>query len=174
VARAKCVPLYDLSANPDATGYPHPGTVSVIIVPRSAEAKPLPSRVLLERVADYLDARRLPVVDLKIVPPHYVQVDITAEVVLIAIDRASEVQPRIVDALRRFLHPLTGGRDGTGWEFGRRPQYSDLLRRIGEIPGVDHIRSLEVGPDPAWDADKQTLALVSAGSLEITVAAGNA
>jgi hypothetical protein len=160
----------------------------VIIVPRSTEAKPLPSRVLLERVADYLDARRLTVVDLKIVPPNYFRVDVTAEIVLTSIDRASEVQAHVIEVLRRFLHPLTGGRDDTGWDFGRMPHDSDVLQRIGDIPGVDHVRSLTVKsperraaassgrapPLPDQPDDEKTLALVSAGSLEITVTAGNA
>jgi Baseplate J-like protein len=172
VARAKCVPLYDLSANPDAKGSPLPGKVSVIIVPRSTEAKPLPSRVLLERVAEHLDARRLPVVDLKIVRPHYLRVDVKAEIVLASIDRASEVQPRIIDALRSFLHPLTGGLDDTGWDFGREPQESDLLRSIGEIPGVDHVNSLTLTPKLDRDGGAKTWALVYAGSLDISVMAG--
>jgi Baseplate J-like protein len=170
VARAKCVPLYDLSVHPVPD--PKPGTVSVIVVPRSTQAKPWPSRVLLERVASYLDARRLPVVDLRIVAPDYVEVDIAAEVALTSIDRASEVQPRIVDSLTRFLHPLTGGFDGTGWDFGRRPQKSDLLRRIGGIAGVDHVRSLTFTETP--HPPDNSLALVYAGALDIAVAAMNA
>jgi hypothetical protein len=166
VARAKCVPLYDLSANPDAKGNPLPGKVSVIIVPRSTEAKPLPSRVLLERVAEYLDARRLPVVDLKIVRPDYLRVDVKAEIVLTSIDLASEVQSRVIDALRRFLHPLTGGRDDTGWDFGREPYESDLLRCISEIPRVDHVSSLTLTDKHDRDGGAKTWALVyAAGSI---------
>ncbi len=169
VARAKCVPLYDLSADP----VPDPkrkrlGMVSVIIVPRSTQAKPEPSRALLERVGSYLDARRLPVVDLRIVGPNYLRVDIVkAEVALISIDRAAEIQPRIVGSLARFLHPLTGGFDGAGWDFGRRPQKSDLLRRIGEIAGVDHVRSLTFTETP--QPPEHSLALVHAGAIDIAL-----
>jgi predicted phage baseplate assembly protein len=172
VARAKCVPLHDLSADPDAKGAPLPGKVSVIIVPRLTEAKPLPSRVLLERVAEYLDARRLPVVDLKIVHPDYLRVDVKAKIVLTSIDRASEVQSRVINALRRFLHPLTGGRDDAGWDFGRQPYESDLLQRISEIPGVDHVSSLMLTDKLDRDGGAKTWALVYAGSLDIAVAAG--
>ena len=172
VARAKCVPLHDLSADPDAKGDPIPGKVSVIIVPRATEPKPLPSRVLLERVEEYLNARRLPVVDLKIVRPDYLRVDVKAEIVLTSIDRASEVQSRVIDALRRFLHPLTGGRDDAGWDFGREPHESDLLRRISEIPGVDHVRSLTLTDKLDRDGGAKTWALVYAGGLDIAVAAG--
>jgi predicted phage baseplate assembly protein len=174
VARAKCVPLHDLSTDPDVKEKPFPGVVSVIIVPRSTDAKPRASRVLLERVEDYLDARRLPVVDLKIVRPDYVKVDVKAEIVLTSIDRASEIQPSIVAALRRFLHPLTGGLDAAGWDFGRKPHESDLLLRISKIPGIDHVRSLTVTEIPDRKGDKQVLSLVYAGNFEIDMAAGNA
>ena len=173
VARARCVPLYDLSSGADAK-LKCPGLVSVIVVPRSTQAKPLPSRVLLERVADHLDARRLPVVELRVVSPDYVRVDIEARVALTSIDRAAEARPRIVATLIRFLHPLTGGFDGTGWDFGRRPHQSDLLRRIGDIADVDHVRSLKVTETPDRQGADTARALLYAGALDIAVMAVDA
>jgi uncharacterized phage protein gp47/JayE len=171
VARAKCVPLYDLSVDPDAASE-RPGTVSVIIVPRSDEAKPLPSLALRERVVAYLEARCPPVVDLRVVAADYLKVDVKAEVALTTIDRASEVHSGIVAALRRFLHPLTGGFAGTGWDFGRSPQISDLVQVIGAIPGVDHIRSLTAQATSERGNDKSTArSLCYAGALDITVTA---
>jgi len=43
-----------------------------------------------------------------------------------------------------FLHPLTGGLDGQGWAFGRKPYQSDLYALIEDIPGVDYVRRLTV------------------------------
>jgi hypothetical protein len=150
VARAKCVPLHDLSIDSvkPERDKETPGMVSVVVVPRSTETKPAPSLVLRERVAAYLDTRRpAGAENLAVVGPDYVEVKIQAEVGLTAIERASEVQPLVVEALRRFLHPLTGGFDGSGWDFGRRLHKSDLYRLIGEIPGVDHVGSIVVTPD---------------------------
>ena len=173
VARAKCVPPLDHpSAGADAERFP--GKVSVIVVPRSTQAKPVPSRVLLERVASHLHARCLPVVELRVVGPDYVRVDIKAEVALTSIDRAAEIQPHIVATLRSFLHPLTGGFDGTGWDFGRRPRQSDLLRRIGGIAGVDHVCLLEVTEVADRQGAATVRALLYAGALDITVVAPDA
>ena len=171
VARAKCVPLRDLSLDPDGARM-RLGVVSVVIVPRAAHAKPLPSLVLLERVANHLDARRLPVVDLRVVGPDYVRVDIATEVAVTAIDRAADVRSRVIEALTGFLHPLTGGFDGAGWDFGRRPYDSDLLRCISAVPGVDHVNALTVTDKPDRDGSTKALALVYVGSLNITVTAG--
>jgi hypothetical protein len=167
VARTKCVS----SAYLDDKGE-KPGTISLIIVPRSPEARPVPSLALRERVAACLDARRLPIVDLKVVGPDYIGVDIKAEVALTAIDRASEVQPRVVEALRRFLHPLTGGFDRSGWDFGRTPHKSDLLRVIAAVRGVDHVGSIAVTPDPDQSgAPYEAWTLVYAGAIDIMVTA---
>jgi hypothetical protein len=169
VARTKCVPLHDLSIDRKERF----GAVSVVIVPRSTEAKPVPSLVLRERVAAYLDARRpAGAENLVVVGPDYVEIKIEAEVALTATDRASEVQPRVLEALRRFLHPLTGGFDGSGWDFGRRLHKSDLYRLIGEIPGVDHVSSIVVTPDPEQSGvPYETWTLVYARTIDITVTA---
>jgi hypothetical protein len=51
------------------------------------------------------------------------------------------------------LHPLTGGPDGSGWDFGRRPQRSDLFALLESIGGVDHVHHLAIDlepPVPEW------------------------
>lgn len=143
VARAKCVPLYDLEGSPVPTQR-EAGAVSVIVVPRSTAPKPLPSLELLSRVRDYLDARRLPNADLFVVGPHYLRVDVDTEVALVSLQGAGEVEAAIFQTLAGFLHPLTGGLDGAGWHFGRRPHKSDVYALIEAIPGVDHVRTLKV------------------------------
>ncbi len=45
---------------------------------------------------------------------------------------------------QRFLHPLLGGKDGKGWEFGRPVLKSDLVHHIEEIPGVDGVDSIDM------------------------------
>jgi hypothetical protein len=141
VARAKTIPLRQLRDDPlDDTA--RPGAVSVIIVPQSADAKPLPSVGLLAQVEDYLRTLVTPTVSLAVIGPVYVRVDVTVEIALVTLEGASQVEDAVGDTLRRFLHPLTGGRDGTGWNFGRRPQLSDLYAVISDVPGVDHIRHL--------------------------------
>ncbi len=72
----------------------------------------------------------------------YVRVDVTMEVVLARIENASEVERAIRGQLAAFLHPLSGGRDGAGWDFGRKPQLSDLHALINGVAGVDHVRTL--------------------------------
>jgi len=122
--------------------------VSLIIVPRGSDAKPLPSLQLIQQVEDYLAARQMPTADLVVVGPDYVRVDIQAEVALASLDGASEIQSSILSSISGFLHPLTGGSSGTGWDFGRTPHKSDLYRLIESVKGVDHIRTLTITATP--------------------------
>jgi hypothetical protein len=45
----------------------------------------------------------------------------------------------VVETLRRFLHPLTGGPDGDGWAFGRNIYVSELYELLEGIAGVDYV-----------------------------------
>ncbi|MCA9636756.1 MAG: hypothetical protein KC420_12075, partial [Myxococcales bacterium] len=82
-------------------------------------------------------------------------------------------------AIRRFLHPLTGGELGEGWDFGRIPRRSHLYRLITAIDGVSHIRDLELITDPPLPADTEALseelrraltgALIYSGDHEIVL-----
>jgi predicted phage baseplate assembly protein len=143
VARAKCVPLRDLAVDPDGAD-PRPGKMSIIIVPRSKDSNPTPTIELIGRVQTYVDERRIATADLVIVGPEYVRVAVEAEIAVESLDGASDVRHQVVEELSRFLHPLTGGLSGEGWDFGRKPYKSDLYALIEAIRGVDHVRTLEV------------------------------
>jgi hypothetical protein len=144
VARTKCVPLANLVADPLSQQPPIPGDVSVIVVPRSTETKPLPSLELIRRVEDYVQAVDAPTVRLSVVGPLYIRVDVKAQVGLVSLEGATNVLADVQQRVASFLHPLTGGMDGAGWDFGRRPHESDFYALIEAVPGVDHVRSLDV------------------------------
>ena len=160
VARARCVPARD---GADA------GTVGLIVVPRSAAAKPVPAVELLGRVRAYLEARLSPVLDLWIVGPDWLEVSVTVEIVPRVLEGANDVQNAVLDRLSSFLHPLTGGLDGEGWAFGRKPYRSDLYALIEGTPGVDHVRRLQVAELPREGGARPDRFLVYSGEHQITV-----
>ncbi len=174
VARALCVPNYDLAADPDGTRFVA-GAVSLIIVPDAGAlaqsgGRPLPTTELLNQVQDYLDRRRIPTADLIVVGPDYVRVDVSGEVVLASLEGVSRTERAVAEAISAYLHPLTGGPEGAGWAFGRLPQRSDLYRVIEALPGVDHVRSLalDLVPDRPG-ADRTGRFLVYGGEPVITL-----
>ena len=144
VARARCIPLRNLIVDPLGEDPPVRGEVSVIIVPRSIEAKPQPSLELLNRVEEFLVDNSVPTAHVSVVGPLYFRVDVKAEISLASLSGASVVEQAVQQNLAAFLHPLTGGLDGTGWDFGRKPHRSDLFALLEAIAGVDHIRFLEI------------------------------
>ena len=170
VARAKCVPLYDLSRDPGACK-PEPGLLSVIIVPRSTDSKPLASLELFERVREFLDAHRTLTFDFVLVNPQYVRIQVNAEIALTSLDAANDIEVASALAVSRFLHPLTGRPDGKGWAFGRRPAESDLYELLQGIPGVSHVRSLVINEEPeSRESERSNLFLIyGADRHEITL-----
>ena len=54
------------------------------------------------------------------------------------------VKDRVLDALRLFLHPLTGGPRGEGWPFGRDVFLSDVAAVLKTIEGIDFVQDLEI------------------------------
>jgi hypothetical protein len=143
VARAKCVPLFDLSRDPDAK-QTTPGVISLIIMARTTDRKPRPSQDLFDRVRNYLDARRELTAVLKLVGPEYVQVDVECEISLCDHESASAVELSTIRVIEKYLHPVSGGKHGTGWNFGEEAQRSDFFALIENVPGVNHVRDLRL------------------------------
>ncbi|MGB1016341.1 MAG: putative baseplate assembly protein, partial [Nannocystaceae bacterium] len=124
-------------------------TVHVVIVPNSDEDQPAPSLGLLERVDTYLHERASTAVRLRISGPRWIKVTVTATIVPEEGADPDRLVVAVEQSIQRFLNPLTGGDNGEGWSFGRAPQRSHLFRRIDSIPGVHHVRQLELSTDPS-------------------------
>jgi hypothetical protein len=45
--------------------------------------------------------------------------------------------------LKAFLHPLTGGPEGKGWDFGRDVSASDIYALLEDIDGIDRVENLK-------------------------------
>ena len=144
VAKAKCYPNRDLAADP-AGQLIRPGIVSLIVVPRSVERRPLPDLSLLCRVRNFLRECWVPDTEVVILAPEYVQITVEAVVVAANPAAGATIVTQCEQALGRYLHPLTGGPDGRGWEFGQLPYESDLYALLELIRGLEYVRSLSIG-----------------------------
>jgi hypothetical protein len=173
VARAKCVPLRNLIGDPLDKNVPIDplsrlpglrGQVSVIVVPRSAEPKPLPSLELIERVGEYLGASSAPTAHVWVTGPLYLRVDVEVEIAIVSLAGAGAVEQAVQLSLAAFLHPLTGGLDRKGWDFGREPHLSDLYALIEATSGVDHVNLLAL-VERVDDADISALGLSAATAV---------
>lgn len=76
--------------------------------------------------------------------PDYIRVDINAAVEFISISSSKITEGMIHETLRRYFHPISGGLDGKGWEFGCPAHLSEIYAVIAGIDGVDHITDLHL------------------------------
>ncbi len=142
LARAKCVP--------DRTNR---GQVTLVVIPKAEtrgerlddlSRRLVPSNEIMRYVKRYLDDRRLVGTVVNVVRPRYKDLSLKITLLRRSIGTSDRLRREIEHKLRRFLHPLVGGKDGRGWEFGRPVLKSDLVHHIEEIPGVEGVDSLEL------------------------------
>lgn len=150
-----------------------PGMVTLILLPELPERRPFPSAGLKRLVKAYLERRRVIGTRLEVVGPSYHPVTIRSRVAPERGVGGAALRARIVDALHRFLDPLRGGPEGTGWPFGRDVYRAEVLRVIDAVPGVDHVLSLDLlseGCEPACGSVcVGATGLVASGDHEIEV-----
>ncbi len=136
--------------HPAYPGKPIPGVVGVYVVPPDVNpipgqgVAPIPTSETLTNVAQYLSTEAaLAGVDVVVAPPvyHYVQAEIAVVAQPSAV--AATVYQSVLTTLINYLHPITGGIDGTGWPFGAPLLYTPMiLFLMSHVSGLDAIPSL--------------------------------
>ncbi|MDV2997172.1 MAG: hypothetical protein N4J56_006877 [Chroococcidiopsis sp. SAG 2025] len=145
IARVKC-----LGASESQSA----GRVSLLVVPQAntdaiAQGLGIPperfalTSTLQQQVMNYLDERRLLGVQVQLQVPEYVGVTVQAEVAIEPTYNNPTARREILNQLRvslyRYLNPLSGGLEGTGWDFGRPVYTSDIVALLQKTPGVAYL-----------------------------------
>jgi predicted phage baseplate assembly protein len=139
LARARCVP--DGGQR---------GGVTVVVVPKAETGaedlsrRLVPSNEILRYVKRYLDERRLVGTLLTVSKPGYIELSLKVALLRRTIGVSDRMRREIEERLRRYLHPLVGGRDGKGWPFGRAVLKTELIHLVEEVPGVEGVDSVEM------------------------------
>ncbi|TFH38751.1 MAG: hypothetical protein E4G94_11895, partial [ANME-2 cluster archaeon] len=160
IARTKCVP--------------EKNTLYIIVIPKGEEDKPLPSRGLKEIVKNHLLSRSLNLISaerIQIEDPSYVEIQVTADVIPGSIEYAVPLEKEILKRLRTYFHPLTGGNEKRGWEFGRDVHISDVYAMLEGIDGVDHVEHLKLNGENT-DVSIDTMETACTGQHSITMKQG--
>ncbi|WP_405497608.1 putative baseplate assembly protein [Streptomyces sp. NBC_00096] len=143
LARVRCLPAQE-------AGLPA-GSVKVLVVPdlpagpgpaRFADLKPRQST--LDTVTRRLDERRLVGTTVLVEPPLYRGVTAVARLRAVPGAKTDRVTDDALDALYRYLNPVTGGADGTGWPFGRPVQAGDLYGVLQQVDGVGIVEEVRL------------------------------
>jgi predicted phage baseplate assembly protein len=141
VGRANCLVVRDA-----ASATTPAGRVRLQLVPAlNSGASVVPEEQLYvsprvhQIVQDFLDERRLLASELSIERPVYVHVAVTARLRARARANRARVSELALEALYRYIHPTTGGPDGTGWPFERPLFVAEVYSLLQGIDGVDTV-----------------------------------
>jgi predicted phage baseplate assembly protein len=118
------------------TEVPMPGVLTVVVVPDSTAANPLPSTGTLQLVSDWLDKHRLLTAEVYVTGPRYREIHIKARVIADPKADKGRLEKALENKLGAYFHPLTGGSDRSGWQFGGTVYFSETYRQILTTPGV--------------------------------------
>jgi predicted phage baseplate assembly protein len=174
VARVKVLPQY----HPKLPAIEMPGAVTVVVVPHtlagSKDKLPVPSEGFIRNVDTHLKSKSLVTTNLSVVGPQFVKVTVRAAVRIDPRTGAETVRTGIVDALRKFLNPLTGGHEGAGWPFGRTVYRTEIYQLIERVAGVVCVERLSLTGEScdSSQTDRITLrkiGLVYSGEHQIAV-----
>ncbi len=155
VARATCVPRLNL-AHPSAEKRfePMAGHVSLVILPESTAPYPLPDKAMLDSLYDFFLPRRTLTTRHHVVAPEYMPFTVQADVVLHPDYLVERVEIVAGQHLFQYLHPIIGGDDGKGWEFGRNVFISELIQILDSTDGVDYVQNVQIVPRYRHDYER--------------------
>ena len=137
IARACSVPGRNLEPSAETTDAP--GDMSVVVVPKSDALSAGDIAGLLKKVKDYLEPLRLLTTIVHVVEPSYVEISVQLTLHLEPDAVKETVFDAATKALRTFFNPVSGGRDGKGWPFGRSVYRSEIIERLVHVRGVDYV-----------------------------------
>lgn len=139
-----------LAVTPEPSVFPNEQIVNVIIVPDEPNSRaPTPTMELRQTVFEFLRTRSLITTRMRIASPEYDGLSIAVMVVRNRDSRlgSDALKQKIEQTIHKFLSPLSGGQNGSGWEFGRSVFRSELYQLIESIAEVDHVRWLALNGD---------------------------
>ncbi len=141
------------------------GWITVVIFPFPSEKKPEVSKGLIKNVENQIKSKAPITTKIQVIPPVYGEIQVDLTVSISDFSKFSEVKNSIEQTLTNFLNPLTGNIDGSGWEFGQIPCYSDFFTIINSVEGIENIKNLKI----ILKVDKESVFITSDKTTEIKV-----
>jgi predicted phage baseplate assembly protein len=154
INRVDVLPLFSPGPPPQDNA---PGVVTLMAVPVTDLANPLwpmPDRLFLKRLCDYLDTRRLVTTELYVRGPDYVPVYVSIGIAVQAGYFPDLVRQAVTAGLRSYLSSLRGlGPTGLGWPLRKTLLKKDIEAAATRIPGVEFVNATLLGGSGGIDTD---------------------
>ena len=139
IADAKAIPQFDPAANPAAEGTPA-NMVTLVVLPYSEAAKPMPDEGFLGAVSAYIEDYRPITTLVKVCAPIYVSVDISADVVC-TIREVEQARQSVEQVLRKMFSASAA--DGRA-HFGEPVTHAAVTAAICAVEGILTVRRLQL------------------------------
>jgi predicted phage baseplate assembly protein len=94
---------------------------------------------LMRSITDHLDAHRLVGTAVEVGTPYYQGVSVVALVHTGPGRPAGLVRQRAAEALTRYINPLTGGAEGTGWPFDADINAAVVTQLLESVEGIERV-----------------------------------
>ena len=148
VGRVEVLPL--ARPEPDLADVRAEGAVTVLVIPASDPNRPdgpLPDRLFLDTICDYLDRRRLVTTEVHVGGPQYRSVCVSLGIEVVPGEDVPPVREAVRSTIQTFLSPLEGGFEGEGWPLQRAVEDRELLTVAARVSGVASVQDvLLAGP----------------------------
>jgi hypothetical protein len=146
--------------NPDASAEPGdaPGAVTLLVIPRYDATQPdapVPDKLFLEALCEYLEPRRLVTTEVFLRGPAYTPIWISVGLDVVAGASIPQVREDVKKRLLAFLAPLPPvGENVGGWQLRRSVLQLDLIAEANRVTGVQRVNGLQLsaGSGPAEPA----------------------
>ena len=131
------------------------GHISIAVLPKlDGLDYPLPNEAMLSSLDTFFKERRTLTTRHHVVAPEYVPFTIRAVVKLHPDYLLERVEIAARTRFYNFLHPVYGGAEGSGWQFGRDVCVSEMIQILDGTEGVDYVRDLELIPNYRHDFER--------------------
>jgi predicted phage baseplate assembly protein len=97
------------------------------------------SAPLMTTISDHLDRHRLVGTAVEVTTPYYQGISVAALLYGAQGRPTALVRQRATDVLHRFINPLTGGPDGTGWPFDADINVAMVTQLLESVEGVERV-----------------------------------
>lgn len=152
-----------------AEAYPEENRVSLLIVPYSKKKSPQPTKEMRDKVLEFLNDKKLLTTRLEMVEKvSYVPVNVTLRLQTRFGD-SDLLRSEIETLLEAFLHPLYGGMEGRGWEFGEDVHVSHIYLLLKQLKEIEKIESIYFSSSHAVTVSVPTMHLPQSGRHSVTV-----
>ncbi|MCB0184816.1 MAG: baseplate J/gp47 family protein, partial [Caldilineaceae bacterium] len=152
VGRVDVLSLYNPTSTPPE---PAPGTVTLLVLPASDRVRPrwpIPDRLFLRTVCDYIDERRLITTEIYVRGPLYKAVYVTVGIQVREGYFRDVVRQAVDQRLHEYLSALPpGGPEESGWPRNRALLARELEAVVSRVTGVEYVNGLQMGVGDALE-----------------------